>query len=97
MKRSTIEIVSVSMKHGGSFHINHHFPMVFPWFFHGFSMKNGGSFHRFVLTFTRPGKWAMVDVPRNLSILELESVTVTIGTRRIGLPRWCSYGQKYQL
>ena len=29
-------IVDVPIKDGGSFHINHHFPMVFPWFSHGF-------------------------------------------------------------
>ena len=26
------------LKNGGSFHMNHHFPMVFPWFSHGFPM-----------------------------------------------------------
>ena len=54
----------VSMKNAGSFHINHHFPMVFPWFSHGFPTFSSPHSSPLRQSEATNGHWTMPGDPR---------------------------------
>jgi hypothetical protein len=52
------------MKNAGSFHINHHFPVVFPWFSHGFPTFSSPHSSPLRQSEATNGHWTMPGDPR---------------------------------
>ena len=67
------------------FHINHHFPMVFPWFSHGFPMKHPATSE--VSPPSSTPLWRLAPAPRVLALvqrLERESCERCEASEKVG-------------